>query len=251
MYVENKDLDSAGNPKPGVEPKPLFIRASEGDCLEHHPDQPAPRRRDHAGAGDPLNPVEQIGGAQDTRRHEPDQRCPTSSTRMAGRQPGLYPPVRTDPKYFATAARAAIGFNYDTTIGPGKSYTYKYFVDTKNIGVANLSDYGNLRTNRHHGAWGGLVVEPKGATYLNPKDLTALPSGDQAVIKYPDRLRAIPPRVRGRPPGRAQPVRPSTTCRSPDLPPRYDPAGPADPGAAERPVRRRPQWTPRTRANGG
>jgi hypothetical protein len=29
-------------------------------------------------------------------------------------------------------------------------------------------------------------VEPKGSTYLNPKDLSALPSGDQAVIKYTD-----------------------------------------------------------------
>ena len=85
-----------------------------------------------------------------------------------------------------SSSGGAIGYNWDTTIAPGRSYTYKYYVDTKNIGVANLADYGNLRTNRHHGAWGGLIVEPAGSTYLNPKDLAPLPAGEQAVIKYVD-----------------------------------------------------------------
>jgi len=52
--------------------------------------------------------------------------------------------------------------------------------------VVNLADYGNLRGTRHHGAWGALVVEPKGASYLDPKTLTPVGAGEQAVIKYVD-----------------------------------------------------------------
>jgi hypothetical protein len=81
---------------------------------------------------------------------------------------------------------AAVGYNYDSTVKPGASIGYTYYVDSRGIGAANLADYGNLRGSRHHGAWGSLVVEPKGATYLKPADLTPITSGEQAVIKYPD-----------------------------------------------------------------
>ena len=54
--------------------------------------------------------------------------------------------------------------------------------------MANLGDYGNLRTTRHHGAWGALIVQPKGSTFLRPQDAKALPNGagEQAVIRYTD-----------------------------------------------------------------
>jgi hypothetical protein len=81
---------------------------------------------------------------------------------------------------------AAIGYNYDSTVKPGGSIVYTYYVDSRGIGAANLADYGNLRGSRHHGAWGSLIVEPKGATYLNPADLTPISSGEQAVVRYSD-----------------------------------------------------------------
>jgi hypothetical protein len=90
-------------------------------------------------------------------------------------------------KYAVTDADgAAVGYNYDSTVKPGAAISYTYFVDTRGIGAANLADYGNLRGSRHHGAWGSLVVEPKGSTYLDPGTLSPLSSGEQAVVRYPD-----------------------------------------------------------------
>ncbi len=187
MYVENNQVDANGNLKKGVVPKPLFIRANEGDCLNIALTNRLPVAGTTLTAGDPINPVEQIGAAGVTDVTNLVNGVPqlVHPVWPAGNRASVHPSGLI--RYYATGSDgAAIGFNYDTTIAPGQTYTYKYYVDTKNIGVSNLVDYGNLRTNRHHGAWGGLVVEPKGATYLNPKDLTALPSGEQAVIKYPE-----------------------------------------------------------------
>jgi len=187
MYVASNQVDANGNLKSGVVPKPLFIRANEGDCLNIVLTNRLPVAGTTLTAGDPINPVEQIGAAGETDVSNLVNGVPQSVHPVwpAGNRASIHPSGLI--RYFVTGSDgAAIGFNYDSTIAPGQTYAYKYFVDTKNIGVANLVDYGNLRTNRHHGAWGGLVVEPKGATYLNPKDLTALPSGEQAVIKYPE-----------------------------------------------------------------
>jgi len=187
LYVENTQVDATGNLKKGVVPKPLFIRANEGDCLNIALTNRLPVAGTTLTAGDPINPVELIGATGVTGVSNLVNGVPqlVQPVWPAGNRASVHPSGLI--RYYVTGSDgAAIGFNYDTTIAPGQTYTYKYYVDTKNIGVANLVDYGNLRTNRHHGAWGGLVVEPKGATYLDPKDLTALPSGEQAVIKYPE-----------------------------------------------------------------
>lgn len=187
MYVESNQVDAAGNPKSGVVPKPLFIRANEGDCLNIVLTNRLPMAGTTLTGGDPINPVEKLGTAGVTDVTNLVNGTPTlvHPEWPAGNRASIHPSGLI--KYYATTSDgSAIGYNWDTTIAPGQTYTYKYYVDTKNIGVANLADYGNLRTNRHHGAWGGLIVEPKGATYLNPQDLTAQPWGEQAVIKYPD-----------------------------------------------------------------
>jgi len=187
MFVENNKVDTNGNLKRGVVPQPLFIRANEGDCLNIVLTNRLPAAGTTLTAGDPINPVEQIGDAGESAVTNLVNGVPqlVHPVWPAGNRASVHPSGLI--RYLVTGSDgAAIGFNYDTTTAPGQTYTYKYFVDTKDIGVANLVDYGNLRTNRHHGAWGGLVVEPKGATYLDPKDLTALPSGEQAVITYPE-----------------------------------------------------------------
>jgi hypothetical protein len=187
MYIENNNLDLNGRPKPGVPLKPLFIRASEGDCLNITLTNRLPAAGTTLEPGDPLNPVEKIGatGTSEVFNRENNELQKVQPVWPAGTRASVHPSGLV--KYYAiSSSGSAIGYNYDTTIAPGQSYTYKYYVDTKNIGAANLADYGNLRTNRHHGAWGGLIVEPKGSTYLKPKDLTALTSGEQAVVKYTD-----------------------------------------------------------------
>ena len=186
-YVLDSDLDKTGRPKAGTDLKPLFIRADEGDCLSLVLTNRLPASGVTVGEGDPVNPVELVNG----------KGTPTVSNLVAGRPTAVAPtwPVGHRAslhlsglvkQYTATSAGAAFGYDYDSTVAPGSSFTYRYFVDTRNIGVANMSDYGDLRGSRHHGAWGGLVVEPRGATFLRPSDLAPVPSGDQAVIRFVD-----------------------------------------------------------------
>jgi hypothetical protein len=82
---------------------------------------------------------------------------------------------------------SAVGYNYDTTVAPSASIVYRYYVDTYRMGAVNLQDLGNLPTNRHHGAWGALIAEPLGASYLDPADLTKpVRNSEAAVIRWTD-----------------------------------------------------------------
>jgi hypothetical protein len=186
-YVLSKDLDAAGRPKAGTALKPLFIRANEGDCVDVTLTNRLPAGGTAVGSGDPVNPVELVGSQGTTGVSNLVNGMPTTvrPTWPAGARASLH--VSGLVKYAVTDGDgAAIGYNYDSTVKPGASITYTYYLDSRGIGAANLADYGNLRGSRHHGAWGSLVVEPKGATYLNPADLTPTASGEQAVIRYPD-----------------------------------------------------------------
>ena len=62
-YVLDNQLDKAGRPKAGTDLKPLFIRANEGDCLNLVLTNRLPQAGVPLGAGDPLNPVENVAGA--------------------------------------------------------------------------------------------------------------------------------------------------------------------------------------------
>ncbi len=74
---------------------------------------------------------------------------------------------------------AAIGLNYDSTVGPGSTRTYEYYAD-KDLGLTlalNLADSDSLAV----GAWGGVVVEPEGSTYRSPGTLNPLPGGGVGI----------------------------------------------------------------------
>ena len=65
---------------------------------------------------------------------------------------------------------ATVGYNYDQTVAPGASRTYTWYLDPEVTGATiNLVDLGDRRGHRHHGLWGGLMVEPKGAVWLDPR----------------------------------------------------------------------------------
>jgi hypothetical protein len=89
----------------------------------------------------------------------------------------------------------AIGFNPDTTVGPGQSINYAWYaglVDVDNAGVitltpaefgsTNLRDYGDVIKHSSHGAMGSLIVEPKGAQYFAIGTTVPVNSGAQADI---------------------------------------------------------------------
>ena len=139
MYVLNNQLDATGKPKPGTELKPLFIRANEGDCLNITLTNRIPQAGTVLEPGDPINPVEHIAGtgqstvairgADGTVHH-------VVPSWPAGNRASIHPSGLV--KYFETSSSgSAVGYNWDTTLAPGQTRTYKYYVDSKNIGVAN------------------------------------------------------------------------------------------------------------------
>lgn len=79
---------------------------------------------------------------------------------------------------------ATVGFNYDQTIGPGESITYLWYID-HDFGCANLWDMADIRNHRHHGAFGMLIAEPRGARYLNKRTRKDVETGSQVIISAP------------------------------------------------------------------
>ncbi|MFI0372180.1 multicopper oxidase domain-containing protein [Actinomadura sp. 1N219] len=73
---------------------------------------------------------------------------------------------------------AFAGRNEDGTVKPGADVTYRWYADTP--GVILLEDRADLRTHRHRGLVGALVVEPSDATPVG-----GAWTGHQAVIRRP------------------------------------------------------------------
>ncbi|MBI5652056.1 MAG: hypothetical protein HZC40_16690 [Chloroflexi bacterium] len=180
-YVLNQDLDLAGRPKAGVALKPLFIRANEGECVHLALTNRLPSAGIPVHAGDPVNPTENTSV---TNRLANGSLQLVNATWRPSNRASVHIAGLIKHKV-VSADGAAVGYNYDTTIAPGKTFTYYYWLDSKDIGIANIQNMANIRGTRHHGAWGGLVVEPKGAVYLDPKTGAFVRSGENAVIKYP------------------------------------------------------------------
>jgi hypothetical protein len=82
---------------------------------------------------------------------------------------------------------ATVGYNFDQTVAPGKSITAFWSVPTTLAGTsATLADFGDRRGHRHHGLFGGLLIEPKGSTWSDPKTGEPITTGAAAVIRWTD-----------------------------------------------------------------
>ncbi|MGG3197261.1 multicopper oxidase domain-containing protein [Priestia aryabhattai] len=79
---------------------------------------------------------------------------------------------------------ATVGFNLDQTVGIDESITYQWYLDYE-AGSVNLWDMADIRNHRHHGAFGMLIVEPRGSTYLDPIDRHEVQTGSQVIITNP------------------------------------------------------------------
>ncbi|SEO51848.1 Multicopper oxidase [Halogranum amylolyticum] len=79
------------------------------------------------------------------------------------------------------------GFNWDQTIGPGESITYRWYANGE-IGSAVLHDHADVRSNRHHGAYGRLVIGEEGVEYLDATTGEPAPQGrnDSVIAKVPN-----------------------------------------------------------------
>ncbi len=76
-----------------------------------------------------------------------------------------------------------VGLNWDSTVAPGESITYRWYAD-REYGLALLQDRADVHHHLHHGAYGAIVVEPAGARFLDPRSGAELSSGEQAVIVH-------------------------------------------------------------------
>lgn len=146
-----------------LNPEPLVLRANVGDCVEitlHNLLTETPH--DDPFHGYPEVPVE--------RPYRPSLR------------------ISLHPQLLAYDVRgsdgATVGFNPDQTVGPGESITYRWFVD-RDVGACNLWDMADIRHHRHHGAFGVLVTETKGSTYLHPTTRRPIRHGSQAIVSHP------------------------------------------------------------------
>jgi hypothetical protein len=163
MYVLSADEAAVRN---GSKPaEPLFIRANAGDCLQVTLTNKLPQ------AGLPA--------------HTGDVPLPADAPFPKGNRVSLHPAmVDVD---VTRADGATVGYNLDQTVAPGKSITAFWSVPTTLAGTSGtLGDFGDRRGHRHHGLFGGLLIEPQGSTWHDPKTGAQITSGAAAVIRWTD-----------------------------------------------------------------
>src|ERR671933_2011300 len=61
---------------------------------------------------------------------------------------------------------------------------YRWYATVEGMGL--LRDLADPQTHLHRGLYGAIVVEPKGSTYQNPANGTALTSGQSAIVVDPN-----------------------------------------------------------------
>ncbi|XVH33329.1 multicopper oxidase domain-containing protein (plasmid) [Haloferacaceae archaeon DSL9] len=173
VYVLDEEVEAVRN---GENPKPLTIRANAGDCVE-------------------INLTNALGDLDNDHAHPlfdiyPDAEWDRSQRISLKTQRLLYDDQGS--------AGSAVGFNFDSTVAPGDTRTYRWFADptpipmdgdetdsgpqARSLGTAILSDFADVRSNRHHGAFGTLIVEPESSEWLDPETGDSVKNGTQAMI---------------------------------------------------------------------
>jgi manganese oxidase len=168
VYALREDVQAI---RDGHNPEPLVIRASKGDCLEvtlTNEIDPAWMAHGERGVLDGDAPV----------ATEPDHGTP------AGLRVSLQPQMlRYDVR---GSDGATVGFNREQTAAPGETVHYRWYADEE-VGATNLMSYGDVRGHRHHGLFGGLNIQPSGATYHDPSTGREVRRGVSADIRVPGR----------------------------------------------------------------
>ncbi|RBI61461.1 hypothetical protein DMJ13_12145 [halophilic archaeon] len=145
---------------------PLTLRVNEGDCIEVT-----------------LTNDVDFDAINEDHPH-PEMQGPDQEWERSERI-SLHP-TRVRYNVLASDGTTA-GFNWDQTIGPGESITYRWYADG-DLGAAVLHDHADVRSNRHHGAYGRLVIGEEGVEYLDPTTGEPAPQGrsDSVIAKVPD-----------------------------------------------------------------
>ena len=162
MFALSPDVDPIMSGQKTAEP--LVIRANVGDCIQVTLSNKLP-----------LDPPE--------NQNDPDLLMADQVQWKNSNRVSLHPQmVQYDVQ---GSDGASIGFNHDQTIAPGEKITYHWYADQE-YGGTILYDYGDIRSHRLHGAYGALIIEPKGSKYRDPKTGEGLKSGARADIIVPN-----------------------------------------------------------------
>ncbi|UBU17273.1 hypothetical protein [Nonomuraea gerenzanensis] len=194
MYALEEDVAAikAGTKKA----EPLVIRANAGDCVEvtlKNQLDPA-KMQPHCFEGTEPG---QLGFRDPSQGGFALPGCLDQPPRNEHNVPGFKPmpvsakvglrPAMVD--YHVQGAGSSVGWNSpDTLVDVGQSRLLRWYAPEEDgaTGLGVLQDYADPLGHGHHGLFGGLVIEPKGSTYKDPKTGADLRSGVDAVIVDPN-----------------------------------------------------------------
>lgn len=146
-------------------PKPLIIRANQGDIVE----------------------IKLTSRLEFEKFPFPDGIWPYPPVK----EQAFYPPslrISLHPQLLdydvKTSSGETVGFNHDQTVGPGESVTYKWYVDLA-VGACGLWDMADIRNHRSLGTYGAFIAEARGTEYLHPTKGTPVRTGENVVLRNP------------------------------------------------------------------
>ncbi|MET0624484.1 MAG: copper oxidase [Pyrinomonadaceae bacterium] len=159
LLVEDNNLDPL---KTGaMQPEPLILRASAGECIAVTLKNNLPAQLPE---NDSWNMVPMIVNGFNFNQVRTSNRVGLHSQLVAVNT------FRDDG--------ANVGFNKDSTVGPGESKTYLWYAGDRFVGnkggvthtpiefgATGLRDMGDVIKHASHGSIGALVIEPEGATW--------------------------------------------------------------------------------------
>ena len=147
-----------------IKPKPLILRANAGDCIEV-------TLTNHL-----FKPI-----VQDPHPHP---EVPVEVPYPPSNRVSMHAQLLKYDVLFSDGA--TVGFNYDQTVAPGESITYRWFADSE-LGACTLTGFADIRNHRHHGLFGAIIIEPTGSKYLSQRTGRKLEYGvlEQVVISNP------------------------------------------------------------------
>ena len=162
LFVEDADVASIRN---GTrKPEPLILRAAAGDCIKLTLTNRLPTTLPESNSWNMMPMI--VNGFNFNQVK--------TSNRVS-----LHPQLLSANAF--TDDAAAVGFNQDSTVGPGQSRTYTWYAGNRvldvygnyvkapvEFGATNLRDIGDVIKHASHGAIGSLIIEPIGSTWTYP-----------------------------------------------------------------------------------
>ncbi|MGN9907472.1 hypothetical protein ACTMTJ_07935 [Phytohabitans sp. LJ34] len=215
MYVLDENIAAvragfagAANPAKAAEKdliEPLTVRANLGDCVEvrftNRLNEPAPSFNRDASIftlpGETLR-------ARGTATPNPREFAPAATQPDNDFDPATAPNASMHfdgLDYDVTGSDGmVVGNNPDSTARPGQTITYRLYAGVEGeFQFKDGADFSSQQTrpvdangkvrfigSHSFGAFGAIVVEPAGATWVDPRTGGALPSGTRAVVKQPN-----------------------------------------------------------------